>query len=293
MAPLMHLRVALSLAAIITSVAGFAENMKPEEVVTRHLNSIGTPEARAAIKSRVVQGTLKMHILVGGGGELTGTWGRVSEQRESNFVMRFGAGGDWHGEQFIFDGQHTGFATATTSHTRSVFAQFVSSHDYIVKEGLLGGELSTSWALQNLDFTHAKLQSIGRKKIDGRELVGLQYLSKTGSDLQVKMYFDPDTFHHVMTEYTLEVSQGVAREVTDIRHYQNRYSIEERFSDFKAVDGITLPANYQLRYTEDVLNDAADRARIQLGGTRVYDWDMTAEQIQDNLTVDAKNFHVK
>jgi hypothetical protein len=240
-----------------------------------------------------VQGTLKMRILVGGSGELTGTWGRVSEQRQSNFVMRFAAGGDWRGEQFIFDGEHTGFATATTSHTRSVFAQFVSSHDYIVKEGLLGGELSTAWALQNLDSTRAKLQSIGRKKIDGRELIGLQYFSKGGSDMQIKMYFDPDTFQHVVTEYTLEFSQGLGHDVTDIRQYQNRYSIEERFSDFKAVDGLTLPTTYRLRYTEDVLNDAASRARQQLGGTLIYDWDMTAENIQHNMTLDAKNFRVK
>jgi hypothetical protein len=107
------------------------------------------------------------------------------------------------------------------------------------------------------------------------------------------MYFDPDTFQHVATIYTLELSQGVASAVTDTRQYQNRYSIEERFSDFKAVDGLTLPTGYQLRYTEDVINDAATTTRSQLGGTRIYDWDMTAERIQHNLSLDAKNFHVK
>ena len=293
MVRIMRMQFAVSLTLVVLAIAAFPENMNPEEIVARHLNSIGTPEARAAIKSRVVQGVLKMHILVGGGGDVTGTWGRVSEQRQSNFVMRFAAGGDWRGEQFIFDGEHTGFATATTSHTRSVFAQFVGSHDYIVKEGLLGGELSTAWALQNLDSTHAKLEYIGRKKIDGRELIALQYFSKGGGDVQVRMYFDPDTFQHVATIYTLELSQGVASAVTDTRQYQNRYSIEERFSDFKAVDGLTLPTSYHLRYTEDVTNDAPATTRGQLGGTRIYDWDMTAEQIQNNVNLDAKNFHVK
>lgn len=280
------------LTVIIVSTLAPAENMKPEEIVAHHLSSIGKPEERAAIKSLVVQGTLKMHILVGGGGDVTGTWGRVSEQRESNFVMRFAAGGDWRGEQFVFDGKRASFAAVTTSHTRSVFAQFVSSHDYMVKEGLLGGELSTAWALQNLDSTHAKLESIGRKKIDGRELIGLQYFPKGGSDMQVKIYFDPDTFQHVMTIYTLEVSQGVSSAVTDTRQYQNRYTLEERFSDFKTGDGITLPTNYQLRYTEDALNDLADTTRTQLGGTRIYDWEMTVQQVQHNLSLDAKNFHV-
>lgn len=289
-----RLRVAFFLAAILISLQAFGEDMKPEEIVARHLNFIGMPEARAAIKSRVVQGTLTMHISVGGGGEATGTWGRVSEQRESNFVMRFDVGGDWRGEQFIFDGTHTSFATATSSHTRSVFAQFVSSHDCIIKEGLLGGELSTAWALQNLDSIHPKLESIGRKKIDGRDLIGLQYFPKNCGDMQVKIYFDPDTFQHVMTIYSLEFSQGVGPTVIAVRQYQNRYIIEERFSDFTAVDSLTLPNKYQLRYTQDVAIDLPSASRTsQIGGTRIYEWDMVAEQIQHNLTLDARNFRTK
>ena len=110
--------------------------------------------------------------------------------------------------------------------------------------------------------------------------------------MQVKVYFDPDTFQHLLTVYTLELSQGVGRSVTEVRHFQNLYSIEERFSEFRAVDGLTLPTRYQLHYTEDVLNDAPATTGT-LGGTRVYDWDMTAEQIQHNLNLDAKNFRVK
>ena len=281
---------------IALSVAAHPEDLKPEEIVSRHLDSIGPAEIRATMKSRVVQGTLKFHILVGGGGDITGTWGRVSEQRRSNFVMRFAAGGDWRGEQFVFDGEHTSFATPTSSHTRSVFAQFVSSQDFIVKEGLLGGELSTGWALQNLDQIHAKLQPLGRKKIDGRELIGMQYISKASSDLQVKIYFEPETFRHVMTVYTMDVSPNMGREITESAYqHDNRYTIEERFSDFKPVDGLTLPTHYRLQYTQEVQNQAtqqADRSRL-LGSTRVYDWDMTVDNIRHNLSLDAANFRVK
>lgn len=34
-----------------------AADMKPEEIVARHLDSIGTAEVRASAKSRIVQGT--------------------------------------------------------------------------------------------------------------------------------------------------------------------------------------------------------------------------------------------
>lgn len=289
---------------VAISLTAYAADTKPEEIVAHHLAAIGTPEARAAIKSRAVQGKLTMHILVGGGGEITGTWGRVSEQRDSNFVMRFATAGDWRGEQFIFDGSRTSFATATSSHTRSVFAQFVSSQDFIVKEGLLGGELSTAWALQNLDQLHAKVESIGRKKVDGRELIGIQYHSKASTDMQVKIYFDPQTYQHVMTIYTVEISPSMAREITEsVYQNTNRYTIEERFSDFQAVDGLSLPTHYRLQYTQEVQNSNTDAGAgvtgpttthgELLGNTRVYDWDMTAERIQHNLSLDAANFRVK
>src|SRR5277367_5559925 len=79
-----------------------AADMKPEDLVAKHLDSIGTAEARAAVKSRVVQGKLTFKVLVGGGGTVEGTWGRVSQQRKSNFVMRFGIG-NYRGEQFVYD----------------------------------------------------------------------------------------------------------------------------------------------------------------------------------------------
>ena len=161
---------------LVLWLAGFlfpaqAADVKAEDIVAKHLDSIGTAEARAAIKSRAVQGSLRFKVLVGGGGEVAGTWGRVSEQRKSKFVMKFG-NGDWWGEQFVFNGDKTSFAAATASHVPSVFAKFVNSQDFIVKEGLLGGELSTAWALQNLDGNRVKIEYIGLKKVDGHQLQG-------------------------------------------------------------------------------------------------------------------------
>jgi len=274
--------------ALALSLAGFvysahAADTKPEEIVAKHLDSIGTTEARAAIRSRAVQGTLRFKILVGGSGEVVGSWGRVSEQRKSNFVMRFG-NGDWRGEQFIFDGDKTSFAAATSSHRWSVFAKFVLSQDFIVKEGLLGGELSTAWALQNLDQSRVKLDSIGLKKVDGRELQGIEYHSKGNTDMTVKLYFEPETYHHVMTVYSVEVAPNMGHSVTtSARQQEIRYTIEERFSDFQKDNGITLPRHYDLQYTQE----------LQSGSTRVYDWDMTADKILNNLDLDPGNFRLK
>ena len=273
---------------LVVSLAGLfysarAADIKPEEVIAKHLDSIGTAEARASIKSRAVQGTLHFKVLVGGGGEVTGSWGRVSELRKSNFVMRFGIG-DWRGEQFIFDGDKTSFAAATTSHQWSVFAKFVRGQDFILKEGLLGGALSTAWALQNLDPSRVKLNYVGVKKIKDRELQCLEYHSKGNTDMTIRLYFDPATDRHEMTVYSLAVAPNMGTTVVDSVNQQDiRYTIEERFSDFQKDNGITLPRHYDLQYTQE----------LQSGSTLVYDWDMTADKMLTNLDLDPGNFRLK
>jgi hypothetical protein len=45
-----------------------AADTKSEDIVAKHLDSIGTPEAWAAVKSRALQGTLHFKELVAGRG---------------------------------------------------------------------------------------------------------------------------------------------------------------------------------------------------------------------------------
>jgi hypothetical protein len=257
-----------------------ASDVTPENLVAHHLDSIGTAEARAAVKSRVVQGKLKFTILVGGGGSVEGSWGRVSEQQKSNFVMRFSSG-DWRGEQFVFNGQKTYVAAETASLRRSLFGDFVYSQDYILKEGLLGGELSTGWTLANLEATRPKLSYGGLKKIEGQDVYDLAYRSKHSSDMQIHLYFDPATYHHVKTIYTMAIVPNVGNDITASSIQREiRYTIEERFKDFKTVNGVTLPSTYSIEYTEELQN----------GQTRAFQWEMTVDKSAENVGLDPKNF---
>ena len=52
--------------------------------------------------------------------------------------------------------------------------------------------------------------------------------------------------------------------------------IEERFSDFKTAEGITLPSKYVIHFTEE----------LQDGTTNVYEWDLTADEISNNRPLD-------
>ena len=64
---------------------------------------------------------------------------------------------------------------------------------------------------------------------------------------------------------------------------ETRYTVEERFTDVKTVDGLTLPTKYAIHFTEELQN----------GTTRVYEWDLTAVEVSNNRTLDAKNFQIK
>lgn len=289
-----------------------AADMKPEDIVTKYLDSLGTAQARAAVKSRVNQGSAHFKILVGGAGYLDGKGVIVSEGRKLQLMMKF-SNNDYRGEQFIFDGDKVQVAFATSRQTRSALGQFVYTQDAMVKEGLLGGEFTTAFPLLNLDERKPKLSYQGQKNIDGRPLLDILYRPKKGTDLEIHMYFEPGTYRHVMTVYSLKIrpqlgqvdpqlsnaqvadseAVGLAsptgglvtetNETATAHQQETRYRLEERFSDFKTVDGLTLPSHYNVHFSQE----------LGSGRTTVNEWDISAEQVSNNVNLDPKNFQVR
>jgi hypothetical protein len=281
-----------------------AADMKAEEVVARHLDSIGTAEIRATAKTRIVQGTAQFKMRVGGGGELAGTSALVSEGRKSVLMIKL-ANSDYRGEQFVTDGGKVSVAATTSNHKWSDFGQFVRTQDQIVLEGLLGGALTTAWAMLDLPENKAKLSFDGEKKADGRPAYQLTYHSRKRDDLTIHLFFDPQTYQHLMTTYTITLASGLGgfapslsdqaglttpaadnpgADVTQSsKQKETRYTIEERFSDFKTAEGLTLPTKYSMHFTEE----------LQDGTTKVYEYDLTADEISNNKPLDPRNFQVK
>ena len=280
-----------------------AADMKPEDLVAKHLDSISPADVRAAAKSRIVQGTSLFKIRVGGGGELSGTSALVSEGRKSILMIKL-SNSDYRGEQFVTDGDKVSVAATTSAHKWSDFANFVRTQDQIVREGLLGGELTTAWALLHLAENKAKLNFDGEKKFDGHPAYQLTYHSKKRDELTVHLYFDPQTFQHIATTYTITLASGLGgfspsisdqagltnssntggADITQSsKQKETRYTIEERFDDFKTAEGLTLPSKYSIHFTEE----------LQDGTTKVYEYDFTADEISNNKPLDPRNFQVK
>src|SRR5438067_8056356 len=141
------------LALVSTSPAA---ELKPEDVIAKHLDSIGTSEARKAIKSRAVEGAAQYKILVGGAGTMDGKAVLVSEQNKVHLLFKF-ANNLYKGEQIVTDGNRIEVAATTQEKTRSPFGDFIYTQDASVHEGLLGGVLSTAWPLLDLYEHKAKV----------------------------------------------------------------------------------------------------------------------------------------
>jgi len=256
---------------------------KPEELLARHLDSIGSAEARATVKDRAVQGTASYRILVGGAGKADGKTGLVSEGQKLRFLLKLPYL-DYRGENIVFNGTAVGVAFANSNQSRSPFANFISTQDVIVRDGLLGGVLSTAWPLLDMGDRKPKLVVEGLKKVDGRQLYQVRYEPAKHTEATIILFFEPDTFRHVKTVYSTSVANNVGATITEsVKLLPERTSLEERFSDFKAVDGITLPTHWNILFTRELPN----------GSTSVTEWDLKEDQITNNIGLDPKNFEVK
>ena len=225
------------------------EKLKPEELIAKHLESIGPAEKRKAIKTRATAGTAQVVFRVGGNGNLSGKGNILSDGPSVRMGFNFPAL-DYPGEQLAFDGSKV-TAGQMSPGNYPPFSGFIRENDFLLKEGLLFGALSTGWTLLDVSSKQPKLESTGLKKIEGRELYELKYLSRsTKVNMQAWLYFEPETFRHVRSQYKLEVPATQMTRITDSAEMV-RYQILEQFDQFKEVDGLTLPHAYKLDFTID------------------------------------------
>lgn len=267
---LFALAVLIVTVGMVLPLSGKDAKLKAEDVISRHLDSIGTSEARVAAKTRAAEGKVEWKEVVGGSSGLQGSAGFVCDNRRLKVTMKFPGSPNYPGEQWAFDGNNV-MVAQTSPGSRSKIGNFLYTYKEIMREGLLGGSMCVSWPLNDLPGRQAKLKYDGIKKIDGHGLHQLTYEPrKGGSGLEIRLYFEPETFHHVKTIYLMNIGEGVGADVG--RHGDEvREVLEETFGEFQTVDGLTLPTTWSLRY---------ERQPIQ---GSVVQWNLKMEHIQNNV----------
>ena len=261
--------------------------MAPADVVAKHLESIGPAEARARVHTIMIKGTCVVTVRQGGNGQVEGQ-AIMASQGSSNLINMTFDSPAYPGDSLKFDGKKF-TASQFKPGARTSLAQFFLEYDILFKEGLVGGTLSSSWPLLDLQQKNPKLEYAGLKKIGGKQLHALKYTPRKGSDLKITLFFDQETFQHVRTEYeqTIYVTDqqriqgggGAAPTTSGARTSNQRINAYEEFSDFKPEGVLNLPHTYKFE-----LSIQSERKPTLL------DWVFSLTSFRFNEPIEAKEF---
>jgi hypothetical protein len=283
---LLFFAVALVLAGLASQSARAGDKPKAEDVVSKHLNAIGLTAARADLKSLSVEGSLSEKYLRGGTGQTAGPFSMVSAGHKLIMQAKFGMP-DFPGEFYAFDGDKKTIGFMKPGQ-RSLLEDFIQNSGEVVQEGLFGGVLTTAWPLYDLENRKARLDVDGMKKIDGKDLLRLTYHPRHGSgDLKIYLFFDPETFRHVKTIYTLQ-SQGMMGtsanrgSMSGAGGGASNQTLEEDFGGFSNMENLMLPTQWTIKYNQEGLG----------AGSSMIQFDVAVEKVQANPDVAGVSFRI-
>jgi hypothetical protein len=256
------------------------EKLKAEDVVAKHLASIGPADALAAVKSIIAVGNGKSFSRMSSIRELKGITQLASEGDKVLLAMIFDST-IYPYEKVGYNGQSQTFSILPDG-KRSFLVSFFAGHDAPFKQGLIGGVLSTAWPLLNTGADMPKLSYSGMDKIDNRKVHKLKYDPRRSSGLLINLFFDAETFQHVRTEYqfTIAARMGTIAE-RSISQLESRYRLLEDFSDFKREGKLMLPHTYKIRYTIEEQNS-----------TQELDWTIDFSRFAFDEPIDVAAFSV-
>jgi hypothetical protein len=267
---------ALLCVALAAPTSALAEKIKPEEIVAKHLESLGPAKAR--MSPRVIAGTAQVIFRTPPPGQAIGRAVLASDGLKYLIGMSFPSP-IYPREQLGFNG-NSFVAVFVTPGVRSVLGNFLMTHNLIFKQGLMGGTLSTSWPLLDLAGRNAELEYVGARTLDDQALHELRYLPHGGSDLKIKLFFDQETFRHVRTEYDRVIPAPTgSREYGNVQERETRYHMVEEFSLFKKEGELTLPHIYKISLSVDTQN-----------GTFLAEWVIKLTQFEFNQKIDPNAF---
>lgn len=238
---------------VCTIHANSDTKLTPAELIAKHLESIGSAEARARVSGTQIKGNATIAVKLCGEGQVDGQVLISSQGKMSLIDMKFDAAG-YPYELLRFDGKNLAVSQFRPG-SRTCLGQFFLDHSDVFKEGLAGGTLSEAWPLLNVADRNPKLEYAGLKKVGDKELHALKYNPRKGSDLKIVLYFEPETFRHVRTDYSRVIYPSEQRLIgggggqlpaaTSQQASNARIEAYEYFSDFKEEAGLNVPHTYK------------------------------------------------
>ena len=229
----------LTAAALVR--AGDEKELTGDEVIARHVDSIGTSAARAAAGGRVIKGKV--------------TYTRRPTKSDDTFAGRntviivpvtLAFGGprslidlrygwkDYPFDRIVHDGKRVKNARMLAPGNYSVIAGLLVEHQFLLKAGILGGPLATGWALLDAGSRFEKVKYAGLKKQAGQPAHRLDVRLKSDPEHEIAFFFEPDSFRLLHTEIWIGPN--------------GRLRLDESFSDYRAVKELSLPHAWRVQY---------------------------------------------
>lgn len=270
----------LAICSNLVAAPSSAQKMKAEEVVAKHLAATGSADALTSLKSIVAIGKSKAITRTNAVKELAGVAQIASEGNKFLLAILFNSTSYPH-EKVAYNGQsHT--VGILPDGKRSILGNFLVAQSAPFKQGLMGGVLSTAWPLLNTGTEMPKLSYSGTEKINNRQTHKLRFDPRKSGDLQINLFFDAETFHHVRTEYQYRISARMGSVPEEsISQLESRYKLIEEFSDFKTEGKLTLPHTYRIHYTIE-----------EQSTTQMLEWILNFSQFAFDDPIDAQAFNI-
>jgi hypothetical protein len=256
-----------------------------DELIARHVASIGPADVIAGIKSRVMVGEGKLESKLGSTFALNGA-GQIASQGDKILYAMIFNSPLYPYEKAAFDGNDQSLGLPNGK--RTFLGDFLKAQNSILKDGLFAGALSTAWPLLDLKSRKSvRLEYAGTSKIDDRQCYKLKYSSGRTGDLKITLYFDAETYRHVRTTYEYTIEPSIGTSSTDVRSSSRieRYSLREDFSDFKMAGKLILPFTYTINITNEL-------QIVSQPGTSSREWTFTVLQVYYDELLDATVFRV-
>ena len=274
-----------------------ASNPSPEQLISEHLKSIGDPSAISQIKSIVIAGNATVNFMLGATGapNQQGTFTVVSQGPQMGIVMRFPNTNIYPGEHFAYDGKTVTVANYAIG-SKSPIAEFIHRYNKIMKNGMLGGVLSNAWPLLDVKNKKANMK-VRKTKMGGTEVYELEYRPRDShGDMKIRMYFDPETYRHVCTEYKVQTKDdatllGAYVRAGDISvaatNSETHYTLVETFGNFSKIGDMTVPHSYTLDFSISHIG-------ASVSGGFAAKWTMEALELMSNTpNIDQKFFNTE
>jgi len=250
-----------------------AADLTPEQLIAGHVKSIGDPVSLLRVQSLIFVGTSEVDFILGMNGRMWGAAMLASQGPKMGITMKF-PDTNYPGEYFAYDGVNVSVGNIKPG-LKSPIADFLYRYNKIMKNGLLGGVFSNAWPLLDVTSNSAAIMKAGKAKMDGKELYELEYRPKDNhGDMRIRIYFDPETFRHVCTEYRVRTDNDatagfnpdpdIPMAIAQMSRGDSYYTLIEKFDDFKEAGALTLPHSYTLDYMIDGSNQSGFIAKWKI-----------------------------